>query len=374
MKKTLIALAALGSFAGVAHAQSTVTLYGIADAGFVYTSNVATSSSTHGKVFALTSGNESGSRWGLTGAEDLGGGLKAIFKLESGFNINNGTSGQGGRLFGRQAYVGLSGTSFGSVTMGRQYNAIQDYLAPLDVASVLTQFATHPFDNDNLNNSFRTDNSVKYVSPTLGGFQAQALYGFSNNTNFANNRTYSVGATFATGPVNVAAAYAHLQNPGVFGGALVGNPSSTAATSNPNTISGNRVDQWGLGGTLAFGPLTAGLLYTGTLYSNSTSAVTAASGTVHFQNYEGSVRYQVTPALVLAAGETFTNVHQSGVSGHYWQSNLGADYSLSKRTDLYATAIYQTTAKTVHAAIDASAGTASGQSQFVGTVGIRHKF
>jgi predicted porin len=369
MKKTLIALAAMGSFAGVAHAQSTVTLYGIADAGLVYTSNSATSATTHGKTFALLSGNESGSRWGLTGAEDLGGGLKAIFKLENGFNINNGTNGQGGRMFGRQAYVGLSGANFGSITMGRQYNAVQDYLAPLDVASVLTQFATHPLDNDNLNNTFRTDNAVKYVSPNIAGFQAQALYAFSNNTNFATNRSYSVGATYANGPVNVAAAYARMQNPGIVSSA------TAAAGTQSNPLGGSsRDDQWGLGGTVAFGPLTAGLLYTGSLFTNSTLNVTAASGTVHFNNYEGSVRYQLTPALVLAAGETFTNVHQAGVSGHYWQSNLGADYSLSKRTDLYATAIYQTTSKTVHAAIDASAGTASGQSQFVGTVGIRHKF
>jgi GBP family porin len=106
MKKSLLALAALSTFAGMAHAQSTVTLYGIADAGILYTNNVGTSAK-HGALWQVASGNESGSRWGLTGAEDLGGGLKAIFKLENGFNVNNGTLGQGGREFGRQAYVGL---------------------------------------------------------------------------------------------------------------------------------------------------------------------------------------------------------------------------------------------------------------------------
>ena len=362
MKKSLLALAAMGMFAGAAHAQSTVTLYGIVDVGILYTSNVNTAAG--GKsAWQMANGNESGSRWGLTGAEDLGGGLKAIFKLENGFNPSNGSLGQGGREFGRQAYVGLSGNSFGSFTLGRQYNAIQDYIAPLDVASTLTQYTTHPFDNDNLNNTFRTDNSVKYVTPTLGGFQAEALYGFSNQTGFANDRTYSLGATFGAGPLNIAAAYAYVQNPNIAGGAVTG------------TLAATRVNQWGLGATYAVGPATVGLLYTGSLYSGSTVAVSnAAGGTIHFNNYEGSFRFRLTPALVLAVGETYTGVRQAGVSGHFWQTNLGADYNLSKRTDVYLTGIYQKSTSNMHAAIDASAGTASGQSQTAVVAGIRHKF
>ncbi|TCW85781.1 porin [Burkholderia sp. SRS-46] len=371
MKKTLVALAALGTFTGMAHAQSSVTLYGIVDAGIVYTSNVKTANG--GKsLFQLASGNESGSRWGMTGTEDLGGGLKAIFKLEGGFNANNGTLGQGGREFGRQAYVGLKSDNIGTFTMGRQYNAIQDYVAPLAVSSVLTQFATHPLDNDNLNNTFRTDNSVKYSTPVIAGFQAEAMYAFSNSTNFANNRAYSVGATYANGPLNLGAGYARAQQPGTIGGAIVGNPSSSTP-SNP-LLGASRVDQWGAGGTYAFGPATIGLLYTGSLFSNSTNGLTAAGGTIHFQNYEGSVRYQVTPALVLALGETYTSVHQSGASGHYLQTSGGAQYLLSKRTDVYANAFYQKASRNLQANIDAAGGAASGSSQTAVVVGIRHKF
>jgi GBP family porin len=374
MKKSLLALAALGMFAGAAHAQSTVTLYGIVDIGILYTNNANAAGNS---AWQMASGNESGSRWGLTGAEDLGGGTKAIFKLENGFNPNNGTLGQGGREFGRQAYVGLSNKSFGTFTLGRQYNAVQDYLAPLDVASTLTQYATHPYDNDNLNNTFRTDNSVKYVSPTIGGFQAEGLYGFSNSTGFANNRSYSIGATYGMGPLNVAAAYAYVQNPNVAGGAVSG------------TIPAVRVQQWGLGATYAFGPATIGLLYTGSLYSNfvgtpatattaaipgTTAIANRAGGTIHFNNYEGSFRFQLTPALVLAVGETYTGVRQAGVSGHFWQTNLGADYNLSKRTDVYLTGIYQHATNNMNAAIDASAGTASGRAQTAVVAGIRHKF
>lgn len=371
MKKPLLTLAALTAFTGVAYAQTSVTLYGIADVGLLYTNNVKTANG--GKaLWQMASGNESGSRWGLMGSEDLGGGLKAVVRLENGFNLNNGTLAQGGREFGRQAYVGLAGKEFGTFTMGRQYNAIQDFVAPLDVASVLAQFATHPFDNDNLDNTFRTDNSVKYTAPNIAGFQAEALYGFSNATNFANNRTYSVGATYANGPLNLGAGYVRLQNPGVIGGAIVGNPSSPTP-SNP-LLGASRVDQWGAGGTYAFGPLTIGLLYTGSLYTNSISALTSPGDTIHFQNYEGSVRYQFTPALILALGEDYTSVHQAGASGHYLQTSAGAQYFLSKRTNLYADAFYQKASSNLQANINAAGGAASGTSQTAVVVGIRHMF
>src|SRR6201992_3012784 len=110
MTKTLMVAARTGVFAPAAHAQSSVTLYGIIDAGLTYTNNQGGSHN-----FKETSGSINGSRWGMRGSEDLGGGLKAIFTLENGFNITNGTLGQGGREFGRQAFVGLSSDRFGTV-------------------------------------------------------------------------------------------------------------------------------------------------------------------------------------------------------------------------------------------------------------------
>jgi predicted porin len=76
-------------------------------------------------------GTINGSRWGLRGAEDLGGGLKAIFVLENGFSVQNGRLAQDGREFGRQAYVGVGSTQFGTVTLGRQYDSLVDFVAPL---------------------------------------------------------------------------------------------------------------------------------------------------------------------------------------------------------------------------------------------------
>lgn len=372
MKKTLIALAALSTVTGIAKAQSAVTLYGIADAGILYTSNV--NAARGGKaLWQLASGNASGSRWGFKGSEDLGGGLKAIFQLENGFGINNGAFAQGGRLFGRQAFVGLSSAEFGTLTMGRQYNAIQDFVEPFAAAGwSLAQLATHPFDNDNLDNTFRTDNSIKYASRVISGFQAEAMYAFSNSANFANNRSYSVGASYANGSMKFGVGYARMQSPGAIGGAVVGNPSASG-TSDP-LISGSRVDQWGAAGSYVFGPATVRLLYTGSLYTNSLTSLTSTRGSIHFHNFDGSVAYQLTPTVVLSLAESYTGVSQSGGSGHYLQTSAGADYLLSKRTDLYLNAFYQKTSGDLHASINAAGGTASGTSQLAVAIGMRHRF
>jgi predicted porin len=103
--------------ATAAHAQSSVTLYGKIEDGINYTSNAR----GHGTV-QLQSGYDYGSRWGIKGTEDLGGGYQAIFQLESGFDVNTGKMSQGGREFGRQAFVGIASDRYGTLTFGRQYD------------------------------------------------------------------------------------------------------------------------------------------------------------------------------------------------------------------------------------------------------------
>src|SRR5690606_21611484 len=114
---TLLALAlATAGLAGAAQAESSVTLYGLIDLGYMNDHDDAKGTSQ-----GIDSGNESGSRWGIKGEEDLGDGLKAVFQLESGFNADNGTSAQSGRLFGRWAYVGLKSDTLGELRLGRQW-------------------------------------------------------------------------------------------------------------------------------------------------------------------------------------------------------------------------------------------------------------
>jgi len=120
MKKSVFALAALTAMAGTtatltAHAQSSVTVYGIIDTGLTYTSKVGATNSSR---FSLDSGDMATSRIGFKGVEDLGGGLSAIFNLENGFNNDTGGLGTANTLFDRKSVVGLSG-AFGTVTLGR---------------------------------------------------------------------------------------------------------------------------------------------------------------------------------------------------------------------------------------------------------------
>ncbi|MGN4074153.1 porin, partial [Burkholderia gladioli] len=120
MKKSIAALAVTAAAASPALAQSSVTLYGVIDEGLNYTNNIG----GKGGAVELTSGYAQGSRWGLRGTEDLGGGLAAIFTLENGFDASSGKAQEGGRMFGRQAYVGLQDKRYGTVTLGRQYDSM----------------------------------------------------------------------------------------------------------------------------------------------------------------------------------------------------------------------------------------------------------
>ena len=127
--KRLILAAAMAStvVVSVANAQSNVQLYGLLDTGVEYLTHATPQGGTLVRVPTNTATLPS--RWGMRGTEDLGNGLQALWTLESGFALNNGTSAQGGRLFGRQSFVGLGG-KWGTITIGRQYG--MTYLSLLD--------------------------------------------------------------------------------------------------------------------------------------------------------------------------------------------------------------------------------------------------
>ncbi|KIG04176.1 porin [Caballeronia concitans] len=383
MKKTLIVAALTGVFATAAQAQSSVTLYGLIDAGITYTNNQNGHSN-----WKATSGSVNGSRWGLRGAEDLGGGLKAIFTLENGFNIMNGTNGQGGREFGRQAFVGLSSNQFGAVTLGRQYDSVVDFLGPLALTGTQyggTQFA-HPFDNDNLDNTFRVDNSVKYTSANYAGLKFGAMYGFSNQSGgFANNRAYSAGVSYNYGPLNVAGAYFQSNNAGSVN-PLTGVQTAGAITNDQTPFASGRQRIFGGGLNYAFGPATVGFVFTQTMLDSGvglTNVGTQGQGAVglgnsaRFQNYEVNGRYNLTPALSLAANYTFTDARILGQKPKFHQVDLQTAYALSKRTDVYLQGEYQHVSGTGDSGLGATingVGVSSTENQVSATVGVRHRF
>ncbi|MCG1041335.1 porin [Mycetohabitans sp. B8] len=394
MKKSLLALAAFGAFSGVAHAQSSVTLYGIIDEGLNYTSN----SGGH-TLWNLSSGVMQGSRWGLRGTEDLGGGLKAIFTLENGFDVNTGKFGQGGLEFGRQAFVGLSSSSFGTVTLGRQYDSVVDYVGPLEAGDQWGGYlAAHPGDLDNFNNTYRTNNSIKYTSPNFAGLTFGGLYSLGGVAgDFSRNQAFSLGAGYMNGPLVLGVGYLNVRNPNV---SFFGNSTSGTINAGVSNVTSSVYGSYGsahtyqvigASGAYTFGPATVGITYSNTKFYNlgSTYASAFAGSTATFNNAEINFKYQLTPALVLGAAYDFTKGSSiNGQSGaKYHQGALGADYFLSKRTDVYLIGVYQhasgntvsTSSSGVDSVVAATANImglspSTTNNQATVRVGIRHKF
>jgi predicted porin len=284
MKKSVIQLATFITMTGSAYAQSNVTLYGIIDSGLNYTNNVQTAKTATGLAgghqIAMIEGGSAGlqgSRWGLRGSEDLGGGTKTIFVLESGFYSNNGVINQGGALFGRQAYVGLS-NPVGTVTLGRQYDPVVDLYGPFLAAPQWGGYmSSHPSDLDNALNSRRINNSIKFRSANYRGLTIEAIMNLGGTPgSFSNNWIWGAGAAYATGPFSIGAGYLNIRNPNTsFFGA---NPNAGPATTNnigsfgsatsPETnpvfagyASANRLEIAGVGAGVTLGSLNVNLAY-----------------------------------------------------------------------------------------------------------------
>ncbi|MDE1183190.1 porin [Paraburkholderia sp.] len=397
MKKSLLALAALGAFAGTAQAQSSVTLYGIIDEGFNFNTN---SGGSH--LYNLSSGVLQGSRFGLRGTEDLGGGLKAIFVLENGFDVTNGKLGQGGLMFGRQAYVGLK-SDFGTVTMGRQYDSVVDYVGPLEAGDQWGGYiVAHPGDLDNFNNAYRTNNTVKYTSANYGGLTFGGTYSFGGQAgNLTGNQIWSLGAGYNNGPLVLGVGYLNARTPSASGGLF--NNGGTIAAVNATTgaqtavtspvysgfSSANTYQVIGAGGAYTFGAATLGLTYSNVKFMGLGAVGTTAyshGDTATFNNGEVNFKYQLTPALVLGAAFDYTRGSSIALTNgtenagaKYYQGALGADYFLSKRTDVYFVGVYQkasgTDSRDREAVASVNGLTASSSDRvFTARVGIRHKF
>ncbi|WP_229262490.1 porin [Duganella radicis] len=174
MQYVLLGLVA-SSAAAQAQNTSNVTVYGIVDTNLQF----ANGGGKIGNQNSLQSGSLSQSRLGFMGNEDLGGGLKAVFSIENGFNVDSGVAAQGGLLFGRHAYVGLASDAVGTLTLGRQY-------MPLHLLHV--KFTTHQVGFADATASFipqiddvRFDNSIRYVSPSYNGVTANVFYALGEN-------------------------------------------------------------------------------------------------------------------------------------------------------------------------------------------------
>ncbi|MFM0596489.1 MULTISPECIES: porin [Paraburkholderia] len=355
--------------ASEASSSSSVTLYGIIDTGVEFLNNAsATKGQTH-DVTRLTSGNLSGSRWGLTGTEDLGGGAKTFFRLESGFNVDSGALLQGGREFGRLAYVGLSDTTYGSLSLGRQGGLFLDWMSlynPLGNAVYAIKMQDPAF-------SDRLDNTVRYEHH-FGPVTALVQYslGYDNVTYGAqpagdtrNARVIEAGLRYKSGPLSAAIAYDQKNG---------GSTSPTAAhTTKAGGYEGNVDRRIGVGVRYA---LASTDLFGGYRYLNSKAIhlSTLSTGPVEATSlYWLGATYHASAALNLSSTAMYQNFY--GTSRDPWSFQVDADYFLSKRTDLYLNLAYALNRNGSNLGLNGfGTDVVAGKNQVGLMAGIRHTF
>ena len=362
MKKSIIALAVLAA-SGAAMAQSSVTLYGIVDA---YVGQTSTTAATPGaskvKQNVVNTAGFNNSRWGMKGSEDLGNGLKANFVLENGFNTDTGgLADAGGRLFNRQATVGLSG-NFGAVNLGRQTTAY-DALRAATNNQYDSNFATTTtvWNNGVRDYTNRSDNSIGYASPTISGFSGAVVLGLGENkaaataltpTSLDATKNYSAHIKYANGPLLVG--YAHqVENTRTAERAAVptATPPITAAAGLNTTDRKYNL----FAGSYDFGvaKLTGG-------YNQ------AKQGATEDKEFQVGVNVPFGAAAV-SVGYVRSKSDINGANGNKGTGySLLGTYDLSKRTRLYA-GLLSTKVQATSAAADAYKTTGAG-------VGVRHAF
>lgn len=385
------------AFAGIAHAQSNVTLYGLVDAGLLYNNNIK-----GGKLIGESSANSS--RWGVTGNEDLGGGLKALFTLEGGFSLPTGGLSQGGLLFGRKAFLGLKSDDYGTLTFGRQYSVSNDATSSLasgaDWAANGLSYGTRASDVDNVDTTNRIQNAIKYQSPSLAGLNVGLLYSVGGQTGkLSNNEVADAGVSYVNGPMKLAASYMFTKDPyyatyGDLGNSSTPSSSATGAVNNiTNRIFGGYASASSqnilvAGGSYALGNATLAALYSNTQFRGLGEINAVGSfgtvyhgGTATFNSGELNLKYALTPTLTLGSAYIYTRNDGAGAyeGASYRQVNLGAIYAFSKRTSAYVNGFFESasgvdsTGKTAVADLIGSSYS-SNKRQSAAIVGMTHRF
>jgi len=393
MRLRLLALVALQALAWQAHAQSNVTLYGVVDVNVEYVNHLgAVPTSANGfnpgpshSLVRMDSGGVSGSRWGLRGTEALGMGLKAVFVLESGFNADSGTSQQGGRLFGRQAFVGLQ-SGYGQLSIGRQYTSMFESLANFVPAAYATQYEPAVV---LAGANFREDNTIKYTG-NFGPVTALAHFSFGTGLalpptvgapfilggngevpgQFRRDTAYGASVVYTAGPVGLVVTYDQF-NPTI------------APAANPANAGSGTFKKAGAGASYAFG---AAKIMGGYRWGQNKNQVGAEFFRDNFYWIGGT--YQLTPSIGLMLEYNYDDVkNQFGNASqpNPWQIAFISNYAFSKRTDVYISAAY---AKNAGLGLESAAifyanslslgnsyALANGQSSMLGiALGLRHKF
>lgn len=361
MKKRLLSASAL-FISSAAFAQSSVTLSGIMDAGISYVSNEGGHSNTF-----FDDGVAYPNILRFSGREDLGGGTSAVFELMNQFTLGTGSFMPGQSLFSRTSYIGLEDQQFGKLTLGNQYDFMTDSLTfGFNDGATFPGIGRYGFRNGPFNKlalpgnptgawdwdrmaGERIQNSVKYLSPTFAGFSAGAMYSFGGVPgSIGSNNASSFGLNYSAGPAGVNAAYTNIKYP--VAGAQVS------------------VRNWGIGGHYTFGKLRTIALFT-TVHNS-------ANGASVWEGQVGAL-YRFDAAWALGASYTYMDGNAAVNNNHAHQASASVSYTLSKRSTLYLTGVYQRTNDGANALINGILtpnGSSTSPSQFIARVGFETQF
>ena len=321
MKRKAVALAALGCVAsgGVA-AQSSVTLYGLVDSGIEYVNHASPNGNSQVK---MTSGGKNTSRWGLRGAEDLGGGMKAIFTLESGIQVDTGKLDTDNTLFDRRAWVGLDSKSFGAIRMGRDFTTTYDYMLAFDPMGYAPNYswATSSTATGGRKDGMftRSANIVRYDGQ-FGPVKVGGTMSFGEVPgSFKSSSKYDLGLGYNSGNFAAAVTWDRQNGAG----------ASTTPADTTDYIQGVHA-----GASYDWGALS---LYAG--YRNYKRTFTTSAAKQLSDMYWVGAAYDFTPAFTLYGAVYKQNI-KGDTNGDPILFSLRAQYNLSKRTMAYLSAGY----------------------------------
>jgi predicted porin len=387
MKKTLLSLAIFGALSSAAMAADNVQLYGLVDLGVQHLTF------DNQSVNRLGSGIQSGSRIGVKGTEDLGGGLSAVFQLETGFCANgNNTSvyngaGQGAQnqaggsyctsgstFMGRTSTVGLTG-QFGTVVLGRMYSPYFNLAATADpfgagLTGSITNLDPGPLDY------VRVSQTAAYVTPNFAGFTGVLAYGFGGQpSGNSNGQAYNLALTYSNGPISGGVTY--LKHNFTAGGAVPTSALMLDATGRSITPAGGYFENklWNIYGGYDFGVAKVTAYYAQEKYGDG--AVMVGGGqNPNLKIWNLGLTVPVGPGAILAAygQRKDSNLDSSKVK----QMSIGYTYALSKRTNLYTSYTHITNDSNVDQYVGdatvAGSGSLGGQSASGFALGMRHQF
>ena len=365
MKKSLVALAVLGALTGSAYAADSVQLYGIVDMGVAHYSN------GNGSVTKLGTGIQSGSRIGLKGTEDLGGGLKALFQLETGFCANGGSAAQktgtfagsassnqyctGGGFMGRTSMVGLTG-GFGTAVAGRIYSLTFDDQATVDpfgygLTGTISNIGT-------IGAPARVNQAIAYISPDFSGFHVAGAYIFNDGLNAApaggtvsTTGAYNLQAGYKNGPIWVSADYLRA-----------------------NYYNGNSAAKH----SMIVGSYDFGVAKLAGMYAQDKLSALDGTDAGKLEAWMLGVTVPVGPGAILGSYTQAKNKDVAGTTSK--QYAIGYTYALSKRTNLYTSYAHITNGANTFAAVQDATGNNSapagsnGMSSSGFALGLRHQF